>query len=197
MKTDWHSVAWQAFCGVIASLCVDTNTNPVQIKIFGLILKQSVHLCYHNSHPLTFLKCTDFKCDDVYYFVWTLINQMYHFTTKRVDFMQFCWTSTYTMIMMGMMSRTIKTDHFWREVSDVQKHPRGSPGGWDEGSDQYCMCHKMLPSDNPQNRTNANAMVTLKMCGCEGFLLYVRQTWWLWSWSYCCRFPADTVSQLS
>ena len=40
-------------------------------------------------------------------------------------------------------------------------------------------------------------MVTLKMCGCEGFLLYVRQTWWLWSWSYCCRFPADTVPQLS
>ena len=65
------------------------------------------------------------------------------------------------------MSRTIKTDQFCREVSDDR--PRGSPGGWDEGSDQYCMCHKMLPSDNPQNRTNANAMVTLKMYGCEYF----------------------------
>ena len=28
----------------------------------------------------------------------------------------------------------------------------------------------MLPSGNHQNRTNFNAMVTMKMCGWEGFM---------------------------
>ena len=67
----------------------------------------------------------------------------------------------------------LKKDQFWREVFDVRKRPRGSTGGWDKGSDQYCMCHKTLISDNCQNRTKLNAMVILKMCGWEGFILYV------------------------
>ena len=77
------------------------------------------------------------------------------------------------MIMMVMMSRAIKkNDQFWREVSDVRKRLRGSPGGGGEGSDQYCMCLKTSISDNCQSRTKVNAMVILKMCGWEGFILY-------------------------
>ena len=48
-----------------------------------------------------------------------------------------------------------KPDQFWREVSDVRKRLRGSPGGGGEGSDQYCMCLKTSISDNCQSRTKS------------------------------------------
>ena len=69
------------------------------------------------------------------------------------------------MIMMVVMSRAIKNDQFWREVSDVRKRSRGSPGGGMRALINIVCATKHCDEDNPQNRADVNAMVTIKDVG--------------------------------